>query len=249
MPADTEKRQQRIHTPIIRRSLGTDVYGAIWDRLATRELQPGERLSDLRLSRELGVSRTPVREALHRLVQDGVVDYYPNRGFFVAKFSGRDVGEIFDLRAALETLALRTMAERIAGIDTSEQENALERVATALAAARDGKDTSEAATAFLEMDQGFHQWLIDGSGNQRLATMTNGLWGQIAIFQRAGTHVPGWMEIALHQHRDILAHLREGNAEAATRALEHHILDMKARILAEKAPGLITTDGASSDGE
>jgi DNA-binding GntR family transcriptional regulator len=247
MPTETEDRPQRIHTPIIRRSLGTDVYGAIWDRLATRELQPGERLSDLRLSRELGVSRTPVREALHRLVQDGVVDYYPNRGFFVAKFSGRDVGEIFDLRAALETLALRTMADRVAELDTTGQEEALERVAVSLAEARDGKDTSEAATAFLEVDQGFHQWLIDGSGNQRLAAMTNGLWGQIAIFQRAGTHVPGWMEIALHHHREILAHLREGNATAAAHALEHHILDMKARILAENAPGLITTDGTVPD--
>ena len=56
--------------------------------LPPASLHPGERLSDLRLSRELGVSRTPVREALHRLVQDGVVDYYPNRGFFVATFSG-----------------------------------------------------------------------------------------------------------------------------------------------------------------
>lgn len=241
MTSSPEPPPRRIHTPLVRRSLGTDVYGAIWDRLATRELQPGERLSDLHLSRELGVSRTPVREALHRLAQDGVVVYKPNRGFFVASFSARDVSEIFDLRMALETLALRTMAARQASIDISGQVEALERVAALIADAREREDANDAASAFLEVDQGFHQWLIQGSGNQRLIAMTNGLWGQITIFQRAGTHVPGWVEIALEQHREILRNLRNGKADQAERALERHILDMKARILAENAPGLIST--------
>ena len=92
-------------TPILRRNLGSDVYGVLWDRILSRDLHPGQKLSDLRLSEELGVSRTPVREALHRLVQDGVVNYSPNRGFFVASFSANDIAEIFDLRAVLEALA------------------------------------------------------------------------------------------------------------------------------------------------
>ncbi len=245
MTSEPDNRPHRIHTPIVRRSLGTDVYGAIWERLATRELQPGDRLSDLHLSRELGVSRTPVREALHRLVQDGVIVYRPNRGFFVAKFSSRDVGEIFDLRTALETLALRTMAGRFSSIDTREQELALEQVVESLTAARDGGSVNEAASTFLEVDQGFHQWIINGSDNQRLIAMTNALWGQITIFQRAGTHVPGWMDIAIEQHREILLRLHDGRIPEAELALEHHILDMKARILAENAPGLISVD----DGE
>ncbi|HYI25189.1 MAG TPA: GntR family transcriptional regulator [Thermomicrobiales bacterium] len=247
MATEPERRSQRIHTPIIRRSLGTDVYGAIWDRLATRELAPGERLSDLHLSRELGVSRTPVREALHRLVQDGVVVYHPNRGFFVASFSARDVGEIFDIRTALETLALRTMAQKGVSLDLASQENALERVTAMLGSAREGGDVNEAASSFLEVDQGFHQWIINGSGNQRLIAMTNGLWGQITVFQRAGTHVPGWMDIALDQHREILAFLASGDIHDAAHALEHHILDMKARILAEDAPGLISSESAGEE--
>ena len=81
--------------PIVRRNLGSDVYSILWDRILSRDLHPGEKLSDLRLSEQLGVSRTPVREALHRLVQDGVVIYSPNRGFFVASFSRQDIAEIF----------------------------------------------------------------------------------------------------------------------------------------------------------
>lgn len=242
MSSAPESSPRRIHTPIIRRSLGTDVYGAIWDRLATRDLQPGERLSDLHLSRELGVSRTPVREALHRLVQDGVVVYKPNRGFFVASFSARDVSEIFDLRSALETLALRTMAARLESVDISGQVDALERVADLIADAREGDDDNDAAFAFLQVDQAFHQWLIQGSDNRRLIAMTNGLWGQITIFQRAGTHVPGWVDIALEQHREILKDLGNGEVASAELALERHILDMKTRILAENAPGLISTN-------
>ena len=85
---------KRTVTPIVRRNLGSDVYSVLWDRILSRSLHPGEKLSDLHLSDELGVSRTPVREALHRLVQDGVVSYHPNRGFYVASFSQTDIVEI-----------------------------------------------------------------------------------------------------------------------------------------------------------
>ena len=232
----------RVPAPIVRRNLGSDVYGVIWDRLISRELKPGAKLSDLHLSQELGVSRTPVREALHRLVQDGVVVYAPNRGFFVASFSAQDVREIFDLRAVLETLALRTLLPRVEPGAFQWAHDELDRVDSLISSAESEAEANAAAAAFLEVDQGFHQWLIEGSGNRRLIAIANGLWGQISVFQRAGTHVPGWMEIAIRQHREIIEHLMAGDTEAATRALEYHILDMKARTLVDIAPSLVQED-------
>lgn len=234
-------------SPIQRRNLGSDVYSILWDRILSRDLHPGEKLSDLRLSEELGVSRTPVREALHRLVQDGVVIYSPNRGFFVASFSAQDISEIFDLRAVLEALALRTVATRLKPKEYQWARRELDRCETLISEAADEGDRHEAASAFLAVDQGFHQWLIEGSRNHRLINFVNGLWAQISVFQRAGTHIPGWMEIALAQHKQIIDLLLAGEGEAAARALEDHILDMKTRVLADFVAPVADADPNPAD--
>ncbi len=233
---------------IIRRNLGSDVYSILWDRILRRGFSPGEKLSDLRISDELGVSRTPVREALHRLVQDGVVNYSPNRGFFVAQFSAQDISEIFELRAALEALALRTVAARRPASQFEWAVSELDRVEAMIAEARTESERHAAAAAFLEVDQGFHQWLVNQSGNQRLVAIVGGLWAQVSVFQRAGTHIPGWTEIAIAQHRKIITILLEGRIEDAAQALEDHILDMRNRVLADIAPQLTGENGPEQSG-
>jgi DNA-binding GntR family transcriptional regulator len=225
-----QQNPDRPTSPIIRRNLGSDVYSVLWDRILSRDLFPGEKLSDLRLSEELGVSRTPVREALHRLVQDGVVIYSPNRGFFVASFSGDDIGEIFDLRAVLEALALRTLAARLQPSEYEWARGELERAEKLINGAETDEERLEAATVFLEVDQGFHQWLIEGSGNQRLTNIVTGLW-------------------ALQQHKRIIELLIAGKGDEAADALEYHILDMKTRVIADFAyseDGTIDMEEAST---
>ena len=236
-------------SPIMRRNLGSDVYTILWDRILSRDLHPGEKLSDLRLSEELGVSRTPVREALHRLVQDGVVIYSPNRGFFVASFSAQAIAEIFDLRAVLEALALKTVAAKLEPEQYKWARSELDRVENLINDAEDDEERHAAASAFLEVDQGFHHWLIEGSQNHRLITFVNSLWAQISVFQRAGTHIPGWMEIALQQHKVVIDLLLGANIEGAADALEYHILDMKARVLADFAPTLASNNGLEEGAE
>ncbi|CAA9551938.1 MAG: Transcriptional regulator, GntR family [uncultured Thermomicrobiales bacterium] len=228
--------------PISRRNLGSDVYGILWEWILGHNLHPGQKLSDLHLSEELGVSRTPVREALHRLVQDGIVEYAPNRGFFVARFSAVDIAEIFDLRAALEALACRTVGERRPVSDLRRALAELTRVEAMIAGARTDQERLDASRVFLEIDQGFHRWIIEQSGNQRLIAIVGGLWGQISVFQRAGTHIPGWMEIAIGQHREIIGRLLDGEIETAADALAAHILEMKTRVLADIAPHLTASD-------
>lgn len=222
--------------PIPRRNLGADVYRILWDRILSRGLDPGEKLSDLRLSEQLGVSRTPVREALHRLVQDGVVRAEPNRGFFVASFSPAEIAEIYDTRAALEIWALHAGPNRIDRQELNEQIAAHGRANDLIIAAESPEDRFNAASSFLETDMGFHRWLVRRSGNARLTSIIEGLWAQIAVFQKAGAHVPGWMETALDHHRMILYLLSQGQQADAVQALEAHILNMKERVLADLAP-------------
>lgn len=223
--------------PIIhRRNLGGDVYRILWERILSRSLDPGQKLSDLRLSEQLGVSRTPVREALHRLVQDGVVRAEPNRGFFVASFSPADIAEIYDIRAALEVWALHAGPGTIDRQNLNAQIEAHGRANELIVAAESAEDRFNAAASFLEVDMGFHRWLVQRSSNARLNSVIEGLWAQIAVFQKAGAHVPGWMETALDQHRMILFLLSQGQHADAEQALESHIMHMKDRVLADLAP-------------
>lgn len=239
-PHDADRAAPSI---IQRRNLGDDVYRILWSRILSRDLHPGDKLSDLKLSAELGVSRTPVREALHRLLQDGVIRARPNHGFFVTSFNATDIDEIFEVRAALEALALRSVVHRFPGEDYGWALEQLDDVQRMIEAACNESEIIAANEQFLAMDQGFHRFLLDNSGNQRLVTMVNGLWAQISVFQKAGTYVPGYIDVALVQHRQIIQLLRDRRHDEAIDALEHHIRDMKTRIIADIA------EGASSDEE
>ncbi|MGC4106667.1 MAG: GntR family transcriptional regulator [Thermomicrobiales bacterium] len=222
---------------IQRRNLGSDVYRVLWDRILDRQLHPGEKLSDLRLSEELGVSRTPVREALHRLEKDGVVIAEPNRGFFVASYDRRDIEEIYELRAALEAFALRHAAIAVSPAEFRHQLDELERVDRLLHEAETDRDRTAASDAFLEVDRGFHSFLLENSNNRRLVSTLDGLWAQIAVFQKAGLMIAGWVDKALDEHRTIINHLIAGDTDAAAKALEAHILNIQRRVLADFSLG------------
>lgn len=232
--------QQRSSTlpshPIERRNLGSDVYRILRDRILKRELHAGEKLSDLQLSTELGVSRTPIREALHQLVQDGVVVAEPNRGFFVATFSRTDLEEIFDLRLALESFAMRKAAQQDRTEAYQELLRETDTVTDLIARATNEAESHVATEAFLTADRNFHSWIVESAGNSRLTSVVSGIWAQVAIFQQVGAEIPGWMEIALGQHRVILTHLLDDNLIDAVVELEDHLMDMKIRVLADLAP-------------
>ena len=113
-----------------------------------------------------------------------------------------------------------------------------------IASAESEEEIVAANERFLEADQGFHKYIVEHSGNERLITMINGLWAQIAVFQKAGTHVPGYVEVALRQHREIITLLRAGQHGEAIDALQAHIRDMKTRIIADLAEAEAEQDGA-----
>lgn len=216
-----------------RSNLGDGVYRLLWQRILDRRLNPGEKLSDLRLSDELGVSRTPVREALHRLVQDGIVRAEPNRGFYVASFSARDVAEIYDLRATLETMALEAAAPRLTRARLERALADLDRVEAQLRGAVTPEEHTAAAAAFLEVDRAFHRTLVEQAGNSRLHTWVEGLWAQIAVLQQAGTYHPSWTESAIRHHRAIIASLLAGDPTTAARELKRHIQEVKTCVLGD----------------
>jgi DNA-binding GntR family transcriptional regulator len=223
-------------TTITRSNLGESVYRLLWDRILDRRLHPGEKLSDLRLSDELGVSRTPVREALNRLVQDGIITSEPNRGFYVASFSAKDIEEIYDLRAALELAALRISGPHLGSEFLHQALDELVRVERQYVAAATEQEMAESAAAFLECDREFHRAFVERAGNSRLTASMEGLWAQIAVFQKAGTYRRDWTEMAITHHRAIIAALLDGEVDRGVAELENHIELVKRRVLDDLIP-------------
>jgi DNA-binding GntR family transcriptional regulator len=230
---------------ILRNKLGEGVYQLLWDRILDRRLHAGEKLSDLHLSDELGVSRTPVREALNRLVQDGIVKAEPHRGFYVASFSARDITEIYDLRAALETAALRASAPNLDHGMLHKTLDDLDAVQRQYADATTEQESLAAATAFLECDREFHRALVEGAGNSRLTATVEGLWAQISVFQKAGTHRRDWTEMTIAQHRAIIAALLHDDVDRAVAELRNHIEMVKRRVLDDLGPEQAHLEGES----
>jgi DNA-binding GntR family transcriptional regulator len=211
------------HTP-----LGDQVYTIIWEQLVSRRLHPGDKISDLRLSEELGVSRTPIREALHRLAQDGIVRTQSRRGFFVTSFSSRDVGEVYDIRTVLEVLALRLALPHLADEELDEAQRLVEESRQQIV---DGVEGAE--ERWLTIDRAFHHMLAQRAGNRRLESLLTSLQTQIGVFQVYGIHSSPLRLLSIDHHRAILAALKAHDDAAAERAMEHHIQEVKEWVLAE----------------
>jgi DNA-binding GntR family transcriptional regulator len=222
--------QDRAYIP--RQNLGDTVYRILWDRILERQLRPGEKLSDLHLSAQLGVSRTPVREALQRLVQDGVVRVEPHRGFFIASFEDRDIEEIYCLRAALERTALRLAAPSLDEAELRKSLAGLDQVEHLMKRATSDTQRQLADEMFLDLDRGFHRMIVSRAANSRLEAIVESLWAQIAVFQRAGAR-RGWAGLAIRHHRSIISALLANQIELACDLLEHHIQVVKEMVISD----------------
>ena len=131
------------------------VFEALRDAIVSRILEPGERLMEVQLAEAMGVSRTPVREAIRRLELEGFVVMIPRRGAYVAQLSLKDIADAFEIRGALEGLAAGLAAERATEDDIEELGRLLVRMSECL----DSGDTKKA----VDMDIEFHEKLYDAT--------------------------------------------------------------------------------------
>src|SRR6266853_4564695 len=149
-------------------------YREIWKRVIMIGGSEEQRLSDVTLAEQLGMSRTPVRQALERLVQEGLVRSDPRRGFWTRTFTAQDIHEIYDLRGALEVLAVRLAAPHLSREDLKAHLEALYAVRAEL-------DTNP-VLRFLQVDIRFHMLITRASNNGRLMHSLSMLRSQLSMF-------------------------------------------------------------------
>jgi DNA-binding GntR family transcriptional regulator len=200
------------------------VYERLRDDIASGLLQPGEQLVESRLAADLGVSKTPVREALIRLQRDGLVKIEPYRGARVLEPSPDDVHEILELRRLLEC----HIARELAASRPAEVLSALQATISSGRAALARGDDAGAAAALTE----FSDVLTAACSNARLAGVLKELRGVLLLIGNTSLHAPGRERRSLDEHARILAAVKRGDLEAAAAATEKHIASIERDTLA-----------------
>lgn len=197
--------------------LGDEVYNAIYAQLMTRQIAPGGRISVDRLVRELGVSQTPIREALSRLEAQGLVIKTHLIGYSAAnQMDSSRLDQLYELRLLLEPFAARRAALSI----TADSQAALLRLAAEMQAG-DVSPTTEAYGRFAQLDSDFHDLIAHASGNELVQETLANLHTHVHLF-RLFYHARVTSD-AINEHQDIIAALAGRDPDAAELAMRHHI--------------------------
>lgn len=190
-------------------------YGRIRQRILDNEWPPGHRALEQDVAVELGMSRTPVREALLRLQNDGLVEVIPRHGFRVLPLSAIDMQEIYQILTALECLAVEVLAARRPGQDElAPLVNATKAMEEALNA--DDLDAWAAA------DERFHEYLIAMTGNRQMQAIVMNLWDRAHRARMFSLRLRARPTNSTKEHMDMVELLRSGDAEACAKVTRAH---------------------------
>jgi DNA-binding GntR family transcriptional regulator len=210
-------------TPILRRSLGDEVYERLADELCGGMHGCGEELNEVALADRFQVSRTPVREALRRLSAEGLVVSTRNKRATVIRPSRREIEETYQVRQILEAAAARLAAARLADAELAELARLAER-----AVPRRGAAWGLPERTF---DERLHRAVAEGCGNTRLRDEIVRYSKLVRFVRSRVARNPQRLEEGHHQHRRILAALAARDADAAEHQMAVHIADALASVL------------------
>lgn len=196
-------------------SLEEMVFSKLEEEILSGMLARGEALGEIALSKRLGVSRTPVRGALHRLAEEGLVQVLPNRGATVIGINMDDLVDIYNIRERLEGLASALAAKRA----TPEEIKRLTDVVELADFYISKNDTEH----IKELDTVFHSIIYSASGSRFLSGTLSELHRKIKSYRKRSLAVPGRLEKTAEEHREILEAIKRGDAEEADRLTSDHI--------------------------
>ncbi|MFC4776639.1 GntR family transcriptional regulator [Paenibacillus sp. GCM10023252] len=192
-----------------------EVYNYLLEAIISGQLEPGKQLDEKEISESLGVSRTPLREALNRLAQEGIVNEIPYRGNFVKQFSAKDIKDLYEVRKNLEVMAVRSAVLRMTEAE-AEEISALVRLT---AEAQEAKNMAD----FASYDAQFHEKLALYAGNQVLYQMLASMGSQIKIVRSLANKSDKVVKQTQFDREHILGAIATRNPDAAAQFMEAHI--------------------------
>lgn len=205
------------------------VFNTLRQAILKGELEPGERLMEIQLAERLGVSRTPIREAIRKLELEGLVLMIPRKGAEVAKISARSLRDVLEVRRALEELAIELACQRMSEEEVGNLQKAQEDFKNAIA---EGD-----AMKIAETDEHYHDVIYEGTQNAKLIQMLNNLREQMYRYRLEYIKDEDKRKILVLEHEKILKTVRERKVAEAKEAVREHIDNQEitvARNITEK---------------
>jgi len=201
--------------------ISSKLFSQLQKDILTGALAPGKKLIEQTICRKYQVSRTPVREALRQLETDGLVENILNRGCFVVGLSVQDFEDMFELRRAYETQAVKWAIERI----TEEEMGTLEETFEFMEFYTMKNDIDK----MLTINSGFHQIIYGASHNRMLRQLLSSYQTYLKYGAENLDYGKDYLSTILEEHRMIFKAFAEGNAEAGAEAMDLHITNSKKR--------------------
>ena len=199
------------------------VFNTLRQSILIGELKPGERLMEIHLANRLGVSRTPIREAIHKLEREGLVTITPRRGAEVAQITEKSMNDVLEVRQALDALCVELACDRI----TEEGTEALRKACDHFEQCVNTGDSKRIAQA----DVALHDIIVQATGNQRLIQLVNNLSEQMYRYRFEYIKDSSQHQTLVNEHRIIYQSIVRKDKETAAAAARTHIDNQKKAIM------------------
>ncbi|MBO5238597.1 MAG: GntR family transcriptional regulator [Lachnospiraceae bacterium] len=199
------------------------VFQTLRQAIITGEIPPGERLMEIPLAKKLGVSRTPVREAIRMLELEGLVVMIPRRGAEVARITEKDLRDALEVRCALEEQAVILACQRI----TREEK---EKLKAACIAFREAIST-KLVPSIVDGDVAFHDAILEATHNQRLVMITHNLWEQVYRYRVEYVKDFSYHDVLVSEHDAITNAILMGDGEQARTVMRKHIYNQESIVI------------------
>ena len=199
------------------------VFNTLRKAILTGQLKPGERLMEVHLANRLGVSRTPIREAIRKLELEGLVIMIPRRGAEVAEITEKSLSDVLEVRRALDALSVELSCDRITEEELKELKNACDEFEKTVKE----KDVSRIAKA----DVALHDIIVQATGNQRLQQLVNNLAEQMYRYRFVYIKDESQHEKLIAEHKEIYESIACHDKERASKAAKLHIDNQEKSII------------------
>lgn len=199
------------------------VFNTLRQEILTGKLKPGERLMEIHLANKLGVSRTPIREAIRKLELEGLVIMIPRRGAEVAQITLKSLEDVMEVRRALDVLAIELACERMSQEDLNGLFQACENFDTAVKT----KDTRKIA----EADVAFHDIIVLSTGNARLIQLVNNLSEQMYRYRFEYLKDATSHEMLQQEHKEMYQSIARKDKITAANVVRKHIDNQEEAII------------------
>jgi DNA-binding GntR family transcriptional regulator len=214
---------------MLRPSLSDKAYAQIREWIIRYHLKPGAHLRFGELAETLGMSQTPVREAVRKLEQENLVERHPTQGRVVRPLYINDVSDIYDVRLAMEVLAVTQAARRLSPEDTSRLADILQQVKALIATKDKGR--------ILSLEQDFHMVILKASGNRYLSEIGCGILDRIWMIQNVNVMTSENLVQAHEQHEEIFEALKRSEPRKAAALMRRHLTMTKKLVLDQLGKG------------